>query len=318
MSETPPVVRDRPKVVFEPGGYARFAGTPVPPAQRVRTLVGVFARDQWRSVKSKLFGALFVLPALVMAVVVVVRAKLDISGIAVPHADQAKWIMQLLHYLGNINAGFLLLGVATQVAPLIARDGHQGALLLYFSRPVLRSHYLLARVGAAWLSGLVLLAGPALLLILIMLSQYGLQPGGCPFEGALGALWWMALVVGQVATSAAVALVTAVAGLAAGVVVRNPSSAPLAFGGTILASIAGSWVLQAAWGKETAARAVDLHRGLLSLWDLLAFPLDPDHPPATAAVTAGGGILLWITVGAGAWWLLQRYLHNPPLGKGRA
>lgn len=313
-----PTLLERPKVVFEPGGYARFAGTTVPPAQRVRSLVSVFARDQWRTVKSKLFAVVFVLPALIMAAVAIVRAKVDIQGFAVPHQDEAKWVMLLLSYLVKINTGFLLVGVASQVAPLIARDGHEGALLLYFSRPVLRSHYLTARVGAAWLSSWGLLTGPGLLLLLVLASQYGLQPGGCPFDGAAGVLWWMALVFGQVVAGAAVALVVAVAALAAGVAVRNPSSAPLAFGGTILASIAGSWVLQAAWGRDTAARAVDLHHALSSVWVLLSFPLDPNRPPNTEAVAAGGGIVLWMIVGAGAWWLLQRYLDNPPLGKGRA
>jgi hypothetical protein len=30
------------------------------------------------------------------------------------------------------------------------------------------------------------------------------------------------------------------------------------------------------------------------------------------------GTVVWAGLTAGAWWLLQRFLRNPPLGKGRA
>lgn len=319
---TPALPGDRPAlrtaVVFEPGGYARFAGTKVPPGQRVLMLIRVFVGDQWHSTKSKLFGSLFLLPALVMATIVIVRAKIDIAQIGVPHLEEAKWIMTLLAYLTHINAGFLLLGLSTQVAPLIARDGHEGALLLYFSRPVLRSHYLMARTGAAFLSSVAQLLVPALLLLLVMLTQYGLQPGGCPWSGAAGMAWWLALLLGQALSAVTVAALAALMALAAGALVRNPSSAPLAFGGTILASTAASWVLQAAWGRESAARAVDLHHALSSLWVLLSFPIDPSRPPNTAAMAAAGGLVLWIAIAAGSSLVLQRFLANPPLGKGRS
>ncbi len=305
-------------VVFEPGGYARHAGERVPESQRLRMLLLVFARDQWRTAKSKVFAALFVLPALVMAAIVIVRAKLDFQGLAVPAGEQAKWIATLLHYHGLIVTGFLLAGLGTQVAPQIARDAHEGALLLYFSRPVLRPHYLFARWGAACLSGMGQVLAPALLLMLVMLSQYGLQPGGCPLPGAAGALWWLALLVGQALAAAAAVAMASLVALAAGAIVRNPSSAPLAFGGVILGSTAASWVAQAAWGRESAARALDLHQAMSAVWALLSFPIDPSRPPNTKAVAAAGGLVLWIVLASGAWWALQRFLANPPLGKGRA
>lgn len=315
---TPPPATLAARVTFEPGGYAQFSGQKVAPAQRLQMLVGVFVRDQWRTVKSKLFAGLFLLPMLVMAAIAIARAKLSIDGIKVPHAEECQWVAQLLHYQTTIGAGLVLLGMATQVSPLIARDGHEGALLLYFSRPVLRPHYLLARLLAAWAGSAVLLAGPAVLLVLVLLSQYGLQIGGCPFPDSLTALWWMALAVAQVLASAAIALLACVVALAAGVVVKNPSSAPLGFGGIILASTAASWVLQAAYGRDSAARAVDLHHALSSLWTLLSFPLDPAHPPRLALLGAAGGLVLWIALAGGAWYVLQRFLANPPLGKGRA
>jgi len=305
-------------VVFEPGGYARHAGARVAESQRLRMLLLVFARDQWRTTKSKIFAVFFVLSALVMAAVAIVRAKFDVQGLAVPVADQAKWVATLLHYHGLITTGLLLVGLATQVAPQIARDAHEGALLLYFSRPVLRPHYLFARWGAACLSGLGQILAPAVLLIVVLLSQYGLQPGGCPLPGAAGALWWLALLVGQALSAAAAVAMASLVALAAGAIVRNPSSAPLAFGGVILGSTAASWVAQAAWGRESAARALDLHHAMSAAWVLLSFPIDPARPPNTHAVAAAGGLVLWIALTAGAWWSLQRFLANPPLGKGRS
>jgi uncharacterized membrane protein YwzB len=34
--------------------------------------------------------------------------------------------------------------------------------------------------------------------------------------------------------------------------------------------------------------------------------------------TAAGGLLVWLVLSGVAWWALQRFLANPPLGKGRA
>lgn len=306
------------RVVFEPGGYARFSGATVPPRQRVQALLRVFAGDQWRTVKSKLFAVAFLLPALAMVAITVVRDKLGIEGIAVPHGEEAEWVAKLIAILGQINAAVLLIGLAGQVAPVIARDAHEGALLLYFSRPLLRPHYLVARLGAAWLSSSLLLAAPGALLVLGCATQYGWSPGGCPIPGAGGGVWWLWLLVGQCVWAAAIGFAASLTALAAGVAVRNPSSAPLAFAGVVLASVAGSWVLQAAWGRETAARAVDLHHAMSGLWTLWIFPLDPSKPPQSALVGAAGGVLAWALLATGAWVLLQRFLADPPLGKGRA
>lgn len=304
------------KVVFEPGGYARFGGTTVPAAARLQSLVRVFIAELFQTTRAKLTVALFAVPPLVCAAIAVVRTQFEV--LALPKDQQATTDVDLLSWVFAFNCAFLLQRVASHVAPQIARDAHQGALLLYFSRPVLPSHYLFARLAAVFLSNWALMAVPALLLIAVLASQHGLTPGGCPWQGWLGGLWWLALALAAVVGSALMSLATALSALAAGVLVRNPSAAPLAFGGGVLGSIALSWVLQAAWGKDTVARALDLHQALRGLWTLPSWLLDPGNPPLLAFQTAAGGMLVWLLLSGLAWWVLQRFLANPPLGKGRA
>ncbi|MBI5608945.1 MAG: hypothetical protein HY902_08685, partial [Deltaproteobacteria bacterium] len=189
----------------------------------------------------------------------------------IPTAGQAHCDLQALETAFAVNSFLLLLGQATQVAPLLARDAHQGALLLYFSRPVLRSHYLLARLAAATGIGSLL-----------------------------------------------VALGTSLVALAAGVLVRNPSAAPLAMGGLVLGSLTLSWILQAAYGRQGLARALDLHHALQAPWFLTTWLLQPSAPPKPMLQVMLLGLVIWLALAALGWWLLQRFLRNPPLGKGRA
>lgn len=319
------------QVVFEPGGYARFTGQTVPVAQRFASLVRVFSADLFRQTSAKLSAVLYLFAPIVLGAILVIRGFMPDLPIGapgdtytlwkfgkIPVAGQAPIDLEALGWVLAINAFVLLLRQATQVAPLIARDAHQGALLLYFSRPVLRAHYLAARLAAASLTGFALMLMPCLLLVLIAVSQHGLEPGGCPWPGWLGALWWLAVVAACAITCAAMALASSVTSLAVGVLVRNPSSAPLGFGGLILGSLAGSWVLQATWGRASMARALDLHHALQAPWTLLSWALDPQRPPQTEVSAAALGIILWTTVAGLGWWALQRFLADPPLGKGRA
>lgn len=326
-------VKSAPQLVFEPGGYAKFSGQQVPLRQRLQSLIGVFARDAFRATPAKLGAALYLVAPLCLAAWLVVRSYLPDLPVAIggdgdafslwkfskiPTAGQVHCDLQALETAFAVNSFLLLLGQATQIAPLLARDAHQGALLLYFSRPVLRSHYLLARLAAATGIGALLVALPSLLLILVALSQHGLQPGGCPWPGLAGALWWLALVTAVVVCAVLVALATSLVALAAGVLVRNPSAAPLAMGGLVLGSLTVSWILQAAYGRQGLARALDLHHALQAPWFLATWLLQPSAPPKPVLQVMLLGLVLWLALAALGWWLLQRFLRNPPLGKGRA
>lgn len=316
MSAPQPASADRARVVFEPGGYARFAGTAVAPRQRFVSLVRLFVADLWRSTRAKLATMASAGPALVCAAIVLVCARWP--QLATNAGQQASFAMQLLGWNLTFSAAWLLLLHAGQVAPLIARDAHQGALLLYFSRPVLPAQYLWARLTAVTLKATIELAAPALALIALMALQYGGHPVGCPWPSWAGPLWWVAVAAAAVVAAAVMAAMASLVALAAGVVVRTPSAPPLAFGGLLLASNAVSWVLQASWGRDSAARALDLHHALQSPWRLLTWLLEPDRPPVPLLQAAGGGLLIWMTLCAIAWWALTRFLAHPPLGKGRA
>jgi hypothetical protein len=68
------------------------------------------------------------------------------------------------------------------VAPAIVRDARTGALLLYFSRPIERVHYLMARVGAGLVLGLAVTVVPA---IVLLIAQWAIMGAGANFGSDL-------------------------------------------------------------------------------------------------------------------------------------
>jgi len=66
-----------------------------------------------------------------------------------------------------VQTACLLLLHAFTVAPAIVRDARSGALLLYFSRPIERIHYVVARILTGFALGCSVMIAPAVLLILI-------------------------------------------------------------------------------------------------------------------------------------------------------
>lgn len=304
------------RAFFHPGGFSLHEGVAVPEPERVRRLALVFARELLRGWFARLFAAGFLIPAIGIGIYALVRAKF--GAFALPRGEQTAFVLQNLLLLFRINLGALLLAAAARIAPLVARDAWSGALLLYFSRPILRGHYLLARVAATAGVATILLAVPGLLLLLLFLSIFGLQPGGAPGPAWAGVALWPLLTLAILAGSLAMSIGVALVGLACGVVVRSPSTAPLLLGGGIFASLVASWVLQAAWGRDTVARALDLHHALVSLLDLMLLPLAQGAVPGTQLLQDVTGLALWTGLALAAWALLRRFLANPPLGKGRA
>lgn len=305
------------KAIFQPGGFSlRQGGAAVAPRARLYGLLRVFAAGLFRTWPSKLGVLLFLAPAAGLGLYALIRTKIE--AFAVPPAEHMGFVLGNLSLLFAIDTALLLLGTAATVAPILARDAWNGALLLYFSRPVLRSHYLLARVGSVAIAGTLLLLVPAVLLLVTQLLTFGLRPGGAAWQGWATPLMWPMLLIGLTIASAAAATCVALVGLACGVIVRSPSAAPLLLGGGVLGSLAVSWVLQAAWGRESFARALDLHHALGGFLTLPLWPLQPGDVPRFAVVDALGGVGVWVALAALAWLTLQRFLANPPLGKGRS
>lgn len=303
-------------VLFQPGGYDRHQGPLVSPRARLLRLTMLFWNDFFARNNARAAMVLNAVVTLLAMAYVVLRGQVTLFAVA--ETEQCAFVLQTLGVALAVLAAIALWHGAARIAPLLAEDASQGALLLYFTRPVQRQHYLLARCTAASLGTALILAVPMVLLLLVLLSQTGLQPGGCPWQGWLGILWWLSLLVAALVTAVVMAAGVTFTALAAGLWPRSPSAAPMAVGGGVLGSVALSWVLQAAWGRDSVARAFDLHHALQAPWTLLTWLLEPQAPPQPLLHDACGGLLIWLALAAAAWWWLERFMANPPLGKGRA
>ncbi len=302
------------RAFFRPGGFSLHAGQAVPDNQRVQRLAIVFARELLRGWLARLFAAGFLIPAIGVGIYAFVRTKLG----AVPAGTETAFLLENFGFLFQVQLGAILLAGAAKIAPLIARDAWSGALLLYFSRPVLRSHYLQARVAATAGVAFVLLVVPGLLLLLVHFSTFGVRLGGAPGPEWFAPLLWPLLALAIVTASLAIALVTSLVALACGVVVRSPSTAPLLLGGGVLGSLVLASILQSALGRDSLGRSVNLPFALNSFLELLVIPLTSGPTPRAVLVQRLVGVALWIALAVGSWVLLRRFLANPPLGKGRA
>jgi hypothetical protein len=305
-----------PQAVLDRGGYARHSGAWVTPRTRLLRLIALFWNDYFARHNARAALALAAVTTLLAAAVVLVRGQF--AWVAVAPPEQAAFVLATLATTLSVLSGIVLWHAAARIAPLIAEDAHHGALLLYFTRPVDRHHYLLARLVASVLGTAVLVAAPLVVVGLVLVSQFGWHPGGCPWPTWAGGLWWLAVLLAAIVAALVMAVALAMTALAAGLLVRAPSAAPLAMGGAVLASVAVSWVLQAVYGRQSLARSLDLHHALQAPWTLLSWLLEPATPPRVHLHDAGGGLLLWLSLAVAAGWLLQRFIARPPLGKGRS
>jgi hypothetical protein len=313
---TPAPQTGRAHAFLRPGGFTPYDGGTDTERTRFLRLTGVFLSALFDGAPAKLGAAVFLLPAVGYSAYAIVRTQVQVF--AVPAPEQTAFLLSNLAAVFAFDLGWLMLAHAGKVAPLIARDASQGALLLYFSRPVQRPHYLYARLTAVTAASTAALALPVLLTLVVHLASFGPQLGGATLQGWMSALLWLGAALVIVVAAAASAGLLSLVSLAAGAAVRNPTTAPLLLGGGILGSLALSWILQAAWGRETVARSVDLHHALGSFHTVGFGLLQPDGLPRFALVQAGLGVTIWVGLAVGAWWLLQRFLANPPLGRGRS
>lgn len=313
---------------LRPAGFSAFAGARISDGQRLRSLTAVFGRNLGHGLGRKLLLALCLLPAVGGAGYTLARAWFGdraaaggdsgafFAALAVEPGDQVAFLFDNLHFLFSVEVGWLLLLQVALVAPQIARDIRQGALILYFSRPVRRSHYLIARLLAAAGVGAIALTGAGWLTVLAHLVGFGWQPLGTIF-GASGWLLWPALLVAVAVAAICIATLSTLLALACGALMANPSAAGLVLGGGIVGSVGISWVLQLMWGRNTVARAVDLHHALFAPIRLLTMGFDAADAPDFAVLDAAAGAGVWVALGILGWVILARFMANPPLGRGR-
>ncbi len=176
------------KGVIHDIGYQRYDGPRLGRGYAVRSLYSHGLRTAFglgRSAKAKIFPWLVVgLIFLVATVLTAVRAQTTEMALAY---WQFPYAMVLL----------VILFCAVVGPELVSRDLRGGVLPLYFSRPLTRSDYALAKLGALVSAVFLMLAGPQLLMFV----------GGAFSVSGASAVWHETLDFGKgLATSAVFAL----------------------------------------------------------------------------------------------------------------
>lgn len=136
-------------------GYQRYTGNRLGRWQVLGALYAHGVRTAFglgRSAKAKIFPWLIVtIVGLVAALVTAVRAQTnEVIMTYVQFADSLSWLV--------------IFFVAVVAPELVSRDVRSGVLPLYFSRPLRRSDYVLAKLAALMTSVWLLLGGPQLLM----------------------------------------------------------------------------------------------------------------------------------------------------------
>lgn len=155
-------------------GYRRYEGPRLGRAHAIRSLVSHSFRTTFglgRGGRAKvapvIFGAMAVLPAVLVVGVLAIVARLgidrDLEGFG---------LVGFSTYFSAISA-IIALFCAAQAPELFGRDQRHGVLPLYFARAVRRSDYALARLAGFCLAILVLLLLPMTILFLgrVLLSE---------------------------------------------------------------------------------------------------------------------------------------------------
>ena len=304
------------RAFFHPGGFAKLDAKPLSDAERLRWLVAMFARLQSRSMTAKLTVVSFPLGALLGAAVLALFTRIP-QLMELLGDDRRVFVTEkAMPILFGMNLLTAFLQTTIWVAPAIAADVQSGALLLYFSRPLRRRDYLLARFLAATIVTWLELASAAVLLVLVQIATFGVT-----FEhGSLagGLIFWFLLALGEVLVSLFAAAVISAVALGCSALARSTNGAPLLFAGLLLGSIPLSLVLGNISGNGPLFQAFNLSQGMNAVHELLMHLLSPQPMPHGLVLKAFAGAALWSGLALGAWQLLVRLLRNPPMGKGRA
>jgi ABC-2 type transport system permease protein len=176
-------------------GYQRYTGPRLGRAQVVAALYVHSLRTAYglgRTVKAKIF------PGIVLGLAVAVA----VVGVAL-RTQTGEVAITYLQYVDALGIPVLLF-LALAAPELVCRDLRSGVLALYFSRPLRRADYALAKLGAMISAVWLLLAGP---LLLMFLGGVFAQKGGAggawreftSFLGGLGYAAMTAVVLSAVA-----------------------------------------------------------------------------------------------------------------------
>jgi ABC-2 type transport system permease protein len=136
-------------------GYRSYDGPRLGRAQIVRALIWHSFRSSWgigRGIKAK------IIPALAM-IVICLPAFVNAFAVAQGHARLFGYDV----YAPQLRAAVLIIFLAAQAPELVSRDLRSHVLPLYFSRPLRRGDYPLAKYLALMMACLVLIEVPLLI-----------------------------------------------------------------------------------------------------------------------------------------------------------
>ncbi|HVQ90817.1 MAG TPA: hypothetical protein VMU51_07250, partial [Mycobacteriales bacterium] len=219
-------------------GYQRYTGPRLGRSRVVLALFGHSLRTAYglgRTAKAKVFpGILVVLGVAIAVVAVAIRTQ------------TGEVEVNYLQFVDTMSVP-LLLFLAVIAPELVCRDLRSRVLPLYFSRPLRRSDYALAKLAATLSAAFLLLAGP---LLLMLLGGLFAQTGGAhgawheitDFLGGLGyaaltAIVWGAFALPLAALTSRRAIAAVV--IAIGFVVTTPVVGVLmSLGGTTARQLA--------------------------------------------------------------------------------
>lgn len=173
-------------------------------------------------------------------------------------------------------------------AGLVANDLRTGAILVYLSRPLTRTDYVLGKLGVLLALNLAVTLAPALLLYLLTLAL-------APEQFAKWSLAWIAPAI--VAQSLAISLVMGLVVLAVSALSRSARVAGLGFFGLLIGLDVARGILYAFYRRpETALLSLqaDLRSLAVALFGLgeRAVTLPWAYPAAVLAVVCVGCLLV--------------------------
>ncbi len=281
---------------------------------RTLDLAAVFARELVRGVPRGLLMASALLPAAGLVLYIALRSR--VQQFTVAPEEVAAFALETMRMASRAGAVWAAFAAAAVGSGQVPRDLRAGALLLYFTRPVERTDYLLGRTvaTASWLGvGLVV---PVVVVWAALLWGVGMRPEG--IGSANPWLLWPGLLAVGVVNALAQACLLALTALGIGAWLRHPTGALLTIVGAVGGSAIAARVFLSLWGRDSLVGALDLHASLSALFTIASRPFEPEIPPPVATLEAALGLGLWLGVAALGWFAFARTLRDAPLGRGRS